>query len=383
MKKYILPLLTICIISFVGCKKQDTINSVTCVSGTNLNEEGSLSSIFSKVEIVPLETTDESLIGQNINKIRKKDHKYFISYDNKVLVIFDRQGKFLFKIQKIGGGPGEYTRLQDFDVLPDGNIIIADVRKLLFYSSTGEFIKAIPLDISCFGLRVIDDDSFLIYASAQEYSIYLLDGEGKIKSKQLKRENRRTLGRSVSFYAMGNDHVIYQQYFSNDFLCFNTKTREFTNVNLFCNDDDILRIEKVNQYQDKFHDLGFAEKNPNVKTINGIASYIDYMFIAVADNSKPECYLMNTSNSEIEYKVTENTVDDIGFTGIFSLLGNIVLSDAEDCFITSLFPYQIMEGLNKKTQFNEHPNYQRFQSLFKDIRNIEEENPVLIELRVR
>ena len=121
MKKYILPLLTICVISFAGCKKQDAIHSVTCVSGRNLNEERYFSSIFPNVEIVPLETTDESLIDEDINKIRKKDHKYFISYDRKALVVFDRQGKFLFKIHKIGGGPGEYKRLYDFDVLPNGN----------------------------------------------------------------------------------------------------------------------------------------------------------------------------------------------------------------------------------------------------------------------
>lgn len=119
-----------------------------------------------------METIDESLIGRNINKIKKYDKKYFISFDNVAIAIFDHQGKFLRRIQKNGGGPSEYTRLNDFDVLLNGNILVLDNKKLLFYSDTGEFIKAIPLDIIGFNIKVINEDNFLICASGEKYSIY-------------------------------------------------------------------------------------------------------------------------------------------------------------------------------------------------------------------
>ena len=376
MNKSISILSVICIIFLVGCKRYASNDSITCINGINTNTEKYVSSIFPNFEIIRLETVDESLIGQNINKIRKKDNKYFISCDKKELMVFDRQGKFLSKIEKIGAGPSEYTTLRDFDVLPNGNIIILDVKKLLFYSITGEFIKAIPLDITCYNIKVIDNDNFLICATAQNYIIYLINSDGQILSKQLERKNRRVLGKYHAFYTFGNDHIIYQQHLSNDFLFLNTKTNEFAKINLLCNEDRILDIKKIN------NNFDYIEKNPNVKRISAISTYTDYMFFVVgSQNSGFKGYLMNTTDKSIHYMLTENTVDDISFTRNLSLLNSIECSDSEECFITYLWPYQIIEGLNENIKFNEHPNYQRIQSLLKDIKNIENENPVLIELR--
>jgi hypothetical protein len=386
MKNCVLLLFLICITSFIGCKKHGSNNSITCINGVNINEKDSLSSIFKDSEIIRLETVDESLIGQRINKIRKNDHKYFISYDNKALVIFDRQGVFLRKIQKIGGGPGEYMSLVDFDVLSNGNIIIQDIRKLLFYSSTGEFIKAIPLAISCFNFKIIDDDNFLICASGEEYCIYLINGNGDILSKQIKTNNMSVLGKSVAFFTFGYDHILYQQDISNDFLSFNTKTSEFIDLNLLCNKDYNLSIQTVNKHKKKdpqFISWDYLDNNPNVKTISGFSSYVDYLFFAYGNqNFGFKCYFMNTINNTIDYVLTENTVNDISFTDIFSLIGKTSISDSKDCFISYVYPYQIIDGLKENTRLNERPSYQRLHSLFKDIQDIENENPVLIELKI-
>jgi len=386
MNNRILFLSVICIISFIGCKKQGSNDSITCIQGVNINETKYLSSIFKNPEIIRLETVDESLIGRSINKIKKLNNKYYISYNNAALVVFDRQGVFLRRIEKIGGGPGEYISLVDFDVLPNGNIVIQDIRKLLFYSSTGEFIKAIPLTITCFNLKVIDDDNFLICASGEKYSIYLINGNGDILAKQIETNNMPVLGRSVTFFALGNDHILYQQDISNDFLSFDTKKREFINTNLLCNEDNSLSIKNINKQkkrEEKFNSLDYLDSNTGVKAIRGLSSYADYLFFAYGNqNSGFKCYLMNTSNNMIDCVLTENTVDDISFTDTFSLLGKTSVSDSEDCFISYLYPYQIIDGLNDNKKLSELPNYQQLYSLFKGIQNIENENPVLIELRI-
>ena len=386
MNNRILFLSVICFIAFIGCKKHSSNNSITCIDGVNIHETDSLSSIFKNFEIIRLETIDESLIGQRINKIRKKNHTYFISYDNKTLVIFNRQGEFLRKIQKIGPGPGEYTSLVDFDVLPNGNIIILDVRKLLLYSNDGEFLKAIPLAITCFNFKIIDDDHFLICASGEKYSIYLINENGDILSKQIATNNRPVLGKSVAFFALGKNHILYQQDVSNDFLSFNTKTNKFINVNLLCNDGYNLSIQTVNKYKEREavpNSWNYLKNNPDLKTINGFSSYADYLFFAYGNqNSGFKCCFMNTANNAIDYVLTENTVNDISFTETFSLIGKTAMSDSEDCFISCVYPYQIIDGLNKNVKLNEHPNYQHLHSLFKNIQDIENENPVLIELRI-
>ena len=382
MKKYISILFVICIISFVECKRQGSNTSITCINGTSINEEKYLSSVFKNSEIIRLETIDESLIGRRINKIKNTDNKYYISYDNKSLVIFDHQGKFLRKIQNIGGGPGEYISLVDFDILPNGNIIIQDIRKLLLYSSTGKFIKTIPLTITCFNLKTIDDDNFLICASGEKYSIYLINGNGDILSEQIKTNNKPVLGRSVAFFAFSNDCILYQQDMSNDFLSFNKQTKKFFNTNLLCSEDHILSVEDVKKYPKRNDNLNYVEDNPNVKIIGGFSSYADYLFFACGNqNSGFKCYLMNTLNNTIDYVLTKNTVNDISFTDTFSLLGKTSISDSEDCFISYLYPYQIIDGLKDNVKLRELPNYQRLDLLFKNIKNIENENPVLIELR--
>jgi hypothetical protein len=350
-----------------------------------LNEKDSLSSILRNFEIIRLETVNEFLIGRRINKIRKKHHQYFISCDNKALVQFDERGRFLRKIQKIGPGPGEYTSLMDFDVLSNGDIIIQDVRKLVFYSGAGEFIKAIPLSFACFNFKIINDEHFLICASGEEYSIYLINGNGDILSKQIERNNLPVLGKMVAFFVSGSTHILYQQDISNDFLSFNTKTGEFSPIHLLCNKDNCLSIQTANKYkkQEPGNNLyRFLEDDSSIKAVRGFSSYTDYLFFAYgSENSGYKCYFMNTANNTIDYVLTENTVNDISFTDIFSLIGKTTLSDCEDCFISYVYPYQIMDGLNENAKLNKHPNYQRLHSLFKNVQDIENENPVLIELR--
>lgn len=286
MKYFILILISILLI---GCKKQS--DSITCINQISLKEEKYLSTVFKNFEIIPLETIDKSLIGRRINKIRKTNNHYYISYDNQALVIFDDQGKFVQKIQNIGGGPGEYSVLQDFDVFSNGNVIIQDVQKLLIYSTTGEFLRAIPLTVSCFNLKAIDENNFLLCASGEEYSIYLINGDGEIVSKHIKTNNKPVLGKQIVFHDLGNDNILYQMDLSNDFLSYNTITRNFSHVNLLCNEDRILSIEKVQKYQSR---SDYEKKNPSVRELSGIASYADNLFFVVGNiNSGYKCYLLN------------------------------------------------------------------------------------------
>ena len=383
-KIYIYIVVTIHIFFSAGCTEHGSDNSITCVSSTNVKEEKNLSSVFSNFNIVRLETLGESFIGQEIDKIRKRDNRYFISYNKEVVVVFDNQGKFLFHIKNKGGGPEEYVSIQDFDVLPDGNIIVLDLKKMLVYSDTGKFVKAIPLDINCWNIKVIDENNYLICAGREEYCIYLIDGKGSILSKQLKKNNFPFLRKSVPFRSLG-DNIIYQQDLSNDFLSFNTKTKEIVDVNLLCKEDHILGIRTVREQQESnptFLSIDYVEQS-NEKIIMGTSSYTDYFLFSVGKQlSGYKYFLMNTTNNIIEYLLTENTVDDISFTGINLLLNrSMLVSDADDCFIAYLWPYQIIDGLKKNIEINDHPNYQRLHSWIENTENIEEENPYLIELR--
>ena len=115
--------LLIAIASFLlGCsgnKKENTLQDEEGTPVINLSSDNvskvallPLSEAAAKVEIVSLEVTDESLIGE-ITKMKVTDSDIWVKhYKDR----FSRSGKFLNKVGKVGQGPEEYIRMADFFV---------------------------------------------------------------------------------------------------------------------------------------------------------------------------------------------------------------------------------------------------------------------------
>lgn len=96
-----------------------------------------LSEFAEDVEYIPLQTTDSSLIGGVVNKIVTTDNSIYI-LNNNVILCFDIDGKFLFKLDKQGRGPEEYMYISDFDVSSDNKIltILSTDKKFQVYGIT-------------------------------------------------------------------------------------------------------------------------------------------------------------------------------------------------------------------------------------------------------
>ncbi|MFV0418876.1 MAG: 6-bladed beta-propeller [Dysgonomonas sp.] len=72
---------------------------------------------FTDIEIIPLETTDECVMGYSPTKFILHNNRYYcLDEKQKAIFIFDENGKFIKKIKKEGQGPGEYTSLDDFTI---------------------------------------------------------------------------------------------------------------------------------------------------------------------------------------------------------------------------------------------------------------------------
>lgn len=73
---------------------------------------------------VPLETTENSIIG-NIDRVLRHDDRIFILDREKARSVFcfDGSGNFLFRLGKLGRGPGEYPDLLDMVLDPIANHI--------------------------------------------------------------------------------------------------------------------------------------------------------------------------------------------------------------------------------------------------------------------
>jgi hypothetical protein len=115
------------------------------IDATEMNNgKFSIAEIIDSSYFIPLETTDEILI-KKIDKIVFDDDKIFVldrEGNNKILV-FNRQGKFMYSVGKVGQGPGEHIEACDFCLNPQDKMIymICTRKRIMQYKYNGDFVK--------------------------------------------------------------------------------------------------------------------------------------------------------------------------------------------------------------------------------------------------
>lgn len=138
MKK-LLVLLAILSFSIISCqhnqsKKDDALNiNLSNPTKIDLN----MSTFVSDIQYIPLETTDENLIG-NINQLLLTDDKIIV-VDQKTASIFffNHKGEYLYKIANKGVGPGQYTQIDGVAINhKKEEIYVLDRKRLYIYTIT-------------------------------------------------------------------------------------------------------------------------------------------------------------------------------------------------------------------------------------------------------
>ncbi len=100
-----------------------------------------LSDFAESIELIPLETTDDCLIGWIPEIIATENYYYMISavgYDFQKLYVYDKQGKFVRQISSRGQGSEEFLEVRDFDVIGDSIIKMGDVFVLRTFNLDGK-----------------------------------------------------------------------------------------------------------------------------------------------------------------------------------------------------------------------------------------------------
>ena len=79
----------------------------------------SLYNIFSSLDLIPLETNDESLLKSPVLELKVSNDIFYIFDDEQMLIMsFDIHGNHLSTIDLQGNGPGEYREIYDFTFNP-------------------------------------------------------------------------------------------------------------------------------------------------------------------------------------------------------------------------------------------------------------------------
>ncbi|MDR0962496.1 MAG: 6-bladed beta-propeller [Mediterranea sp.] len=157
--------LLLCIIALGSCQTDKSKEeNASIIANIDIRNNGDVRS--TPVKYISLETTDNSLIN-SVSKVIFTNNKFYIlDLTSKSVFVFSSEGKYLFKIHRVGEAPGEYIDITDADISNKGDIYIADVNtsKVLKYTDEGTKYKEIKTDITFLGVGVCSD-SILCFAN--------------------------------------------------------------------------------------------------------------------------------------------------------------------------------------------------------------------------
>ena len=150
------------------------------------SKEPSIFDYFEHVELIPLETNKDVLIGGKMSKVIYHQNRYYtLDVQQYIIHVFDDAGKFIFKIDKRGRGPGEYPFLDDMIINPfTGNLDLLCAYGFVYnYDLLGNYIKTERVSNSelqaVHRFIAISDKIYVFYGHAQPFKIIYYDIEKK------------------------------------------------------------------------------------------------------------------------------------------------------------------------------------------------------------
>jgi glycosyltransferase involved in cell wall biosynthesis len=175
------------------------------------------------VKYIPLETNRQSIIGEISKVIYFNERFYILDADiTGSVYIFDKEGKYINKISRKGGGPGEYTRIYDFDIDRSANemvILTGGPLKIIRNTMEGKFISEIHPPCYADRFTALPDKSSAIYLEygdntpflKEEYNLIFIDSTAVLKGGVLRYDHSHickhfSKGLSTFYYYDGGSY---------------------------------------------------------------------------------------------------------------------------------------------------------------------------------
>ena len=188
--------------TLAGCSSQTKENGDNVLKATLKETEVSLKDLFSRIEVIPLETNDTALMD-HVHRIRKVNNKYYIlnedypgfQYIN--ILVYDAEGNFLHPIGKKGQGPEEYPWLiydMDIDAEKDLVYMMSPSGILYLYRMDGSFVRKMnmPEGLIYHGLQFLNSNQLLSWAGGTDIdndAMSVLDADSAKLIKGLWRDH--------------------------------------------------------------------------------------------------------------------------------------------------------------------------------------------------
>ena len=230
-----------------ACSRQVEENKgVISVDIENANPMN-LADFVESIQLVPLETTDESLI-KRIERMVIQDGKIYIQNDLQDVLVFDENGKFLLSTaQRRGQGPEDYFMMMSMDVTNDGLISIYEGFRIREYDMdlnlVNSYFPQLPDSIhSALEMRKhikLDDDIYLFRDN--EYTSYYSASKDSVLSIKHEHYHPKSCAIVNNLRLLEHEGEIY---FSPSYICdtlyrVNTAEHRMEPVIAFHSEEDI------------------------------------------------------------------------------------------------------------------------------------------------
>ena len=264
---------------------------------------------LAQIKYVPLETTDSSLIG-NIDKILYQNNKYYIldKVEKKILV-FDRQGKAMQIIHKVGQGPGEYLEPSDIDIDKEGNIYVYDwaTQSIITYKN-GKPENYEILKIGQYFLDFAMTDKYIFLSNILQensFKISLALWDKKKNEMRILKNNERIEGNKLAyranhyFYRSANIVTYYERFYPYIYQIDNDSIKYFTNLLT----KKIPTKDEVEQWSQGTPSEQFMKSMQYVGDISACYETEKYIFITI-QGMPPGYGIINKENNQTYYMPT-------------------------------------------------------------------------------
>lgn len=193
------------------------------------------SDLFTNSSIIPLRIND-SLIIASVKKIIVYKSNYFV-LDNKfsTLYRFDDKGNFLTTYGKIGLGPGEFRRIDDFDIDSVNNriLILSNDDLAIYYYAIGNTSFLKKQRIGCFGtsLSVLPNNKILIFINYNnnekndKHNVVLIDSASNIIQKYFPFDAQKStmMFTATGFMQKTDNKVFFSSAFDDTIYVYNNE----------------------------------------------------------------------------------------------------------------------------------------------------------------
>ncbi|MDC1105987.1 6-bladed beta-propeller [Prolixibacteraceae bacterium] len=179
-------LILLCIIS-CGTKEKGFHGEIlNCVDRLDYDRQ----SFVDHVKLIPLEQTEQSVFSE-ITKLIHKSGRYYIGdlHQSKKIFVFDDQGLFVGKVGRLGKGPEEYNRINDFYVTDDGDVVIltGPSHRLLQYDVQNNFLAEVKLPFKADAVLPLSDDKYIFACSIHQQNerVVVTNLKGEVLNRYL------------------------------------------------------------------------------------------------------------------------------------------------------------------------------------------------------